>query len=178
MKVSAFVATSVDGFVAREDGGIDWLPAADGGEDYGFGELMASVDALVMGRNSFEAVAALEAWPYGETRVVVLTHRALDIPAAVTGTVETMEGPPREIVCRLAERGAGHLYVDGAATIQAFLADGLVDQLIITRVPVLLGSGIPLFGPLPGDLVLRHAATRELPGGLVQSRYEVLGGGA
>ena len=174
MKVSVFIGTSVDGFIAREDGAIDWLTAFESGEDYGYAEFFASVDALVMGRHTYESVLTFPEWPYGDKRVVVLSSRPVEIPAHLSATVELMSAPPREVVRRLAERGFRHLYVDGGRTIQAFLRDGLIDELIITRVPILIGRGIPLFGPLPGDTGLRHLETRSFANGLVQSRYEVI----
>jgi dihydrofolate reductase len=90
------------------------------------------------------------------------------------GVVEQMSGPPAEIVSRLAATGAQHLYIDGGVTIQGFLRAGLIHRLIITRVPVLIGEGIPLFGPVPGDIQLRHIATRQYRSGLITSEYQVL----
>ena len=176
MTVSVFIGASVDGFIARSNGDLDWLPAG-GGEPHGYDEFMAGVDALVIGRKTFETVLAFEAWPYGEKRVVVLSNRSVDLPAAAAkgGVVEQMAGPPAEIVTRLAASGAHHLYVDGGITIQGFLRAGLIQRLVITRVPVLLGDGIPLFGTLPRDVRLRHVATRHYPSGLVQSEYQVAG---
>jgi len=170
--ISVFVGASVDGFIARSNGDLDWLPEG-GGEPHGYDEFMASVDALVIGRNTFEKVLTFEAWPYGGKRVVVLSSRPVDLSAVGGGVVEQMAGPPAEIVSRLAASGAHHLYVDGGITIQRFLRAGLVQRLIITRVPVLIGEGVPLFGALPRDLRLRHIATRHYPSGLVQSEYHV-----
>lgn len=171
MTVSVFIGTSLDGFIARANGDLDWLPAG-GGEPHGYDEFMASVDALVIGRKTFEKVLTFEAWPYGEKRVVVLSNRPMD-PATAGGVVEQMAGPPAQIVSQLAASGAHHLYVDGGLTIQGFLRAGLIQRLIITRVPVLIGQGVPLFGSLPRDIRLRHVATRHFPSGLVQSEYEV-----
>jgi dihydrofolate reductase len=172
MKVSVFIGTSLDGFIARPDGGLDWLPAG-GGEPHGYDEFMASVDTLVIGRKTFETVLAFDAWPYGDKRVVVLSSHPLDLSTAGSGTVEQMAGPPAQIIAQLAARGARHLYLDGGITIQRFLQAGLVDRLIITKVPVLIGSGIPLFGSLPNDIRLNHIATRHYPSGLVQSEYTI-----
>lgn len=172
MTASVFVGASVDGFIARRNGDLDWLPEG-GGEPHGYDEFLASVDALVIGRNTFEKVLTLGPWHYGSKRVVVLSHRPVDLSAAAGGCVEQMAGPPAEIVARLAESGAHHLYVDGGITIQEFLRAGLIQRLVVTRVPVLLGAGIPLFGALPGDVRLRHVATRQYPSGLVQSEYQV-----
>jgi dihydrofolate reductase len=175
MTASVFVGTSVDGFIARQNGDLDWLPA-DGGEPHGYDEFMATVDTIVIGRNTFETVMGFETWPYGEKRVVVLSSRPVDLSPARDrgGFVEQMGGDPSGIVSELAARGAQHLYVDGGVTIQRFLGSGLIQRLVITRVPVLIGDGIPLFGSLPRDVRLRHVATRSYSSGLVQSEYEVL----
>src|ERR1700741_2319539 len=159
MTVSVFIGASVDGFIARPNGALDFLPA-DGGEPHGYDEFMASVDALVIGRKTFETVLAFPSWPYGEKRVVVLSSRALDFSGVRGGVVEQMAGAPAEIVAKLAARGVRHIYVDGGITIQGFLRAGLVQRLTITRVPVLIGEGIPLFGSLPRDIRLRHVATQ------------------
>ena len=174
MTVSVFIGTSVDGFIARPNDDLDFLPAG-GGEPHGYDEFMASVDALVIGRKTYEKVLTFGAWPYGDKRVVVLSSRPVDLSAAGGGFVEQMAGPPAEIVSRLAASGAHHLYIDGGITIQRFLQAGLIERLIITRVPVLIGDGIPLFGTLPHDIQLRHIATRQYASGLVQSEYEVVG---
>ncbi len=170
--ISVFIGTSVDGFIARPNGDLDFLPA-DGGEPHGYIEFMASVDALVIGRKTFETVLAFPAWPYGNKRVVVLSSRLLDLSAVRDGIVEQMAGPPAEVVAKLAASGAHHLYIDGGITIQGFLRAGLVQRLIITRVPVLIGEGIPLFGALPHDLRLHHVATQHYPSGLVKTEYHV-----
>ena len=173
MTVSVFVGVSVDGFLARPNGDLDFLPP-DGGEPHGYEEFLATVDAIVLGRNSFEKVLTLGPWPYGDKRVVVLSSRPVDLSAAGGGVLEQMAGSPAEIVSRLAASGARHLYVDGGITIQRFLRAGLVQRLVLTRVPVLIGEGIPLFGALPGDVRLRHVATRAYPSGLVSSEYGVI----
>jgi dihydrofolate reductase len=172
MTVSVFIGTSVDGFIARPNGDLDFLPPG-GGEPHGYDEFMASVDALVIGRNTFETVLAFPTWPYGDKRVVILSSRSLDLSAVRGGVVEQMAGPPALIISKLAARGIHHLYVDGGITIQRFLREGLVQRLVITRVPVLIGDGIPLFGALPRDVRLRHVATQHFPSGLVKSEYHV-----
>ncbi|MGA2333960.1 MAG: dihydrofolate reductase family protein [Terriglobales bacterium] len=172
MTASVFIGISVDGFMARPNGDLDFLPEG-GGEPHGYDEFMASVDALVIGRKTFETVLTFAKWPYGDKRVVVLSSRPLDLSAVRGGVVEQMAGPPSEIVSKLAASGAHHLYVDGGITIQGFLRAGLVQRLIITRVPVLIGDGIPLFGALPRDVRLHHVATKHYPSGLVQSEYRV-----
>ena len=172
MMVTVFVGTSVDGFIARTNGDLDFLPEG-GGEPHGYTEFIATVDAIVIGRNTFEKVLTFDGWPYGQKRVVVLSSRPVDLSLAKGGVVEQMAGPPADIVSQLAASGAQHLYVDGGITVQRFLAEGLVKRLIITRVPVLIGTGIPLFGSLPRDVRLRHVMTRHYPSGLVQSEYHV-----
>jgi dihydrofolate reductase len=172
MTVSVFIGASVDGFIARANGDLDWLPAG-GGEPHGYDEFMTSVDAIVIGRKTFETVLGFETWPYGGKRVVVLSSRPLDFSGVRGGVVEQMAGTPAEIVSRLAASGSHNLYVDGGITIQGFLRAGLIQRLIITRVPVLIGDGVPLFGKLPSDVRLRHVATRHYPSGLVQSEYLV-----
>jgi dihydrofolate reductase len=174
MTISVFIGVSVDGFIARPNGDLDWLPEG-GGEPHGYNEFFASVDALVIGRKTFEKVLTFETWPYGNKRVVVLSSRPIDLSSARGGVVEQMAGTPAEVVSQLAATGAKHLYIDGGITIQRFLRAGLIQRLIITRVPVLIGDGVPLFGALPGDVRLRHVATRHYPSGLVQSEYEVQG---
>lgn len=172
MKASVFVGASVDGFIARPDGALDWLPTD--AEAHGYDEFIASVDTIVIGRHTFETVLGFDAWPYGAKRVVVLSSRPLDLSAATArgGIVEQMGGPPAEIVAGLTARGAQHVYLDGGITVQRFLRENLVDRLVVTRVPVLIGQGIPLFGSLRHDVRLRHVGTRSFPSGLVQSEYE------
>lgn len=173
VKASVFVGTSLDGFIARSNGALDFLPA-DGGEPHGFEEFLASVDALVMGRKTYETVLAFGTWFYGNKPVFVLSSRPLP-PALPGAIVERMSGSPADIVSTLADRGISHIYVDGGATIQQFLRAGLVQRLIVTRVPVLIGSGISLFGKLDHDVPLRHIATRHFKSGMVQSEYAVVG---
>ena len=175
-KGSVFVGVSVDGFIARADGGLDFLPPG-GGEPHGYDEFLATIDAIVIGRRTFETVLTFEAWPYAGRRVVVLSSRPLDLSVAAArgGAVEQMGGAPEEIVARLAGSGARHLYVDGGVTIQRFLRAGLIQRLVITRVPVLIGQGIPLFASLTHDVRLRHVMTRNYPSGLVQSEYSIDG---
>jgi dihydrofolate reductase len=171
MKASVFIGTSLDGFIARANGDLDFLPPG-GGEPHGYDEFMATVDALVIGRNTYETVLKFDTWPYNEKPVFVLSTRTL-APAPLGAVMERMSGAPAEIVSQLAARGIGHIYVDGGITIQRFLQAGLIQRLIITRIPVLIGDGIPLFGAIQHDIALRHIATRQYTSGLVQSEYVV-----
>lgn len=173
MKASVFVGTSLDGFLARPDGGLDFL-SAGGDEPHGYEEFVATIDAMLIGRKTYEIVLGFSPWPYGEKPVFVLSSRPLArIPEE--GKVERLSGDPSAIFADLSARGFRHLYVDGGITIQGFLRAGLVDRLIVTHVPVLIGEGIPLFGSLERDIPLRHVRTRTFPSGLVQSEYEPRG---
>lgn len=174
MRTSVFVGTSLDGFIARPNGAFDFLAAgsdADGASN-GFDAFFSTVDAVLMGRNTYEVVLPFPAWPYGLTPVFVLTSRPLP-PLPRDAVVEQLAGAPDEVLARLSARGFEHVYVDGGATIQQFLRAGLIDRLVITRVPVLVGTGIPLFGAVDSDIHLKHVGTRELRGGAVQSEYDV-----
>lgn len=172
MKLSVFCGVSVDGFLARPNHSFDFLEAG-GAEPHGFEEFFASVDVVVIGRKTFEVVLGLGGWFYGKKPVVVLSRRPLDFSSIKHGVVEQMSGEPASIAARLKARRFKHAYIDGGITIRRFLAAGLIDRLVITRVPVLIGEGIPLFGPMPGDIVLNHIATRSYKGGLVQSEYKL-----
>ena len=169
---SVFVGTSLDGFIARLDGALDFLP--DDPEPHGFEEFLASVDALVWGRKTYDFVQGHGSWYYGDKPVFVLSSNQLK-PPPPGANIERMEGSPSEIASALEERGFQHVYIDGGITVQQFLRAGLVKRLILTRVPVLIGSGVPLFGPVDQDVSLTHVATRHYPSGLVQSEYEVAG---
>ena len=174
---SVFVGISLDGFIARPNGALDWLMGEGGGDsaEFGYNEFIADIDAIVMGRKTFDKVLTFDKWYYGKKRVVVLTNHPIDLSAPQTrgGVVEAMAGSPEEIVSKLATFGARRLYVDGGITIQQFLRVGLIQRLIISRLPVLIGEGIPLFGSLPRDIRLRHITTRTYQGGMVQSEYRV-----
>jgi len=171
-----FIATSLDGFIAREDGAIDWLLARDAsGEDHGYDRFSAGIDAIVMGRGSYEMVQTFEPWPY-ERPVLVLSAKlaGAPVPERLAGKVRVMDLTPDDALSMLQTEGCRRVYVDGGKLIQSFLRRGLIEDLVITRVPVLLGSGRPLFGALEADLSLAHEATVSFPSGLVQTRYRVL----
>jgi dihydrofolate reductase len=174
---SVFIATSLDGFIAREDGSIDWLNAANQavpeGEDCGFLEFLNSADALVMGRKTFEQVLSFGEWAYGDKPLIVLSSNQVEIPENLSQTVSCSCETPKELTDRLAKTGAKRLYVDGGNTIQRFLAEGFVKDLTITAIPVVLGRGIPLFGDLERDIALKHISTKTYDFGFVQSTYEV-----
>jgi dihydrofolate reductase len=173
VKLSVFCGVSVDGFLARPNGELDFLDAG-GQEPHGFEEFFSSVDVLVIGRKTYEVVLGFGGWAYGKKPVVVLSTHTLDFSSIPDAVVEQMSGEPAAIIERLSARGFQHAYIDGGITIQSFLAAGLIDRMIVTRVPILIGEGVPLFGPLPNDVLLRHIATRTYNGGLVQTEYEIV----
>lgn len=179
-KCSVFIAASVDGFIARPDGDIEWLhkPEYETAELNGvtYERFIATVDALVMGRKTLEKVLSFPEWPYEGTPVIALSRQRLELPAHLEGKVEIMAGEVTSLVATLAERGMKHLYIDGGQTVQAFLQAGLVNELIITRIPVLLGQGIPLFGQVGSEHGLRHVGTHVSDNGFVQSRYQLTAG--
>ena len=171
MQLSVFCGVSVDGFLARPNHALDFLHTGEQ-EPHGFEEFYSSVDVVVIGRKTFEVVLTFGKWFYGKKPVVVLSSHPLDFSSVKGGVVEQMSGKPAEIATQLKARDFKHAYIDGGMTIQRFLAAGLIDRLVITRVPVLIGEGIPLFGPVPHDISLQHVATRCYNGGLVQSEYK------
>ena len=177
IQCAVFIATSLDGFIARTDGSIDWLNEANQtvppGEDCGYSEFMGGVDVLVMGRNTFEQVLAFELWPYGNTPVVVMTRRGIELPQTVPPTVSVSGDAPCMLLDKLKKQGVKKVYLDGGQTIQSFLAAGLVNSITVTTIPVLLGQGKSLFGGLVADIKLEHKSTKAYPFGFVQSSYVV-----
>ena len=171
MLASVFVGMSLDGFIARLDGRFDFLQSAESGP-HGYEGFIATVDALLIGRGTYEVVLGMGGWFYGKKPVFVLSSKPL-APAPRGAVVEHMSGEPGKIAKQLDKRGIRHVYVDGGLTVRQFLDAGLIDRLIINRVPVLIGSGIPLFGPLARDIRVKHIATRTLKGGGVQSEYHI-----
>jgi len=169
---SVFVGTSVDGFIARPNGSLDWLPP-DGGEEHGYTAFIATVDAIVMGRGTFDTVLAFDRWSFQKPVIVLTTHER-DAIVPPEARVEFMSGAPRDVVRQLAGRGMTHLYIDGGVTIQRFLNAGLIDRMTVTRVPVIIGAGISLFGATTRDVRLEHLGTRTYPSGLVTTEYSVL----
>ena len=176
-RASAFIATSLDGFIARTDGSLDWLNDAQAlipeGEDCGYHDFMESIDALVMGRHTFERVLTFDPWPYDTLPVYVMSRAPVSIPIGLTHSVHSFQGTPQALVEQLHSRGLHHLYVDGGQTIQSFLRAGLLDDITITVIPILLGAGRPLFGPLARDVELTLMQSYAYEFGFVQSTYRV-----
>lgn len=177
-RCSVYIATSLDGFIARTDGSIDWLMDANAnvpeGEDCGYALFMSSVDAIVMGRATFEQVLTFADWPFGSMPVVVMSRTMKSLPPTTPSSVSVTDESPTELVQRLAAQGIQRIYVDGGKTIQSFLAEALIADITITYIPVILGSGLPLFGPLTHDVNLQHRSTTSYPFGFVQSTYHTL----
>ena len=181
LRTSVFIATSLDGYIARPDGAIDWLERANAcvpaGEDCGYTAFMGTVDLLVMGRATFEKVVSFPEWPFADSPVWVASRSGLHPSVRLPLTVRMTAEPPEQIVRAAEAQGFRHLYVDGGQLIQAFLRDGLIDDLTITTIPVLLGAGRPLFGELAAEASLELVTSRTYPFGFVQSTYRVLRGG-
>ncbi len=184
MRFSVYIATSVDGFIARTDGSVDWLDTyanqeAEMGDDadMGFNNFIESVDCMIMGRGCMEAISGFnlssEQWPYRDARVIVLSKTLTEPPENVKDHVEIYSGDVPELVGTLEREGYQHAYVDGGKTIQSFLNLRLITDLSLTQIPVLLGEGIPLFGKTNQDIRLEKAEAKTFPNELVQVHYEV-----
>ncbi len=168
---SVFIATSLDGFIARPDGRLDWLDAVQRpGEDHGYARFFAGVDTVLVGRSTYEVVLGFGAWPYDGKRVVVRSRR----PGTPRHGEAFMAGPPAEVAVRLQAAGARRVYVDGGATISAFLTAGLVDDLVVSVIPVVLGEGIRLFHPPLPERALELQGSQPYPSGLVQLSYRIV----
>jgi len=170
-----FIATSLDGFIARVNGGLDWLQDANAaGEDHGYAAFIETIDGIYMGRETFKVSLGFDPWPYDKPLIVLSTGlQPSDVPQHLADQISIARSVS-EAVAEGTRRGWRRAYVDGGATIRSFLNEGLVQDMVITRIPVLLGSGLPLFGPTKADICLRHLETRSFPSGLVQSRYAVV----
>jgi len=169
-KISVYIATSIDGYIAQEDGGLDWLERTPTpNEDFGFKEFMNSIDVLVMGRKTYEIVSGFGEWPYQGKRVVVISQ-TLD---AVREEAELFSGDIQNLVSNLHGEGIKHIYVDGGVTISKFLEAGMVDQMIITVIPIILGKGIRLFNPMDKEHDCKLISAKPYPSGLVQLHYEL-----
>ena len=172
-RVSVYIATSLDGFIAGEDGALDWLESVQvPGEDYGYAAFLATVDGVVLGRRTFEQIRTFDTWPFPGLRTAVLTHRPLPPQAPV----EAWHGALRPRLERWAREGIRHVYLDGGEAIRQGLAEGCVAHLTLSRLPILLGTGRPLFAPPSPRLAWTHEGTEAFPSGLVQSRYRALDG--
>ena len=171
-----FIATSLDGFIARQDGDIEWLLQQDqAGEDHGYDDFIKDIDAIVMGRGTFDAVRGMDEWFYNRPVLVlssVLSKQ--EVPADLIGKVRFTDKSPQDAMAMLEKEGCRRVYVDGGQVIQSFITLGMISDMVITRVPILLGTGRSLFGNVTSDVFLAHKNTRSFPSGLVQSSYDVM----
>ncbi len=171
-----YIATSIDGFIARKDGAIDWLmdkePTEDemkevfdgDAEDYGWADFLATIDAIVMGRATFEQVMEFGVWAYGDIPLTVLSRSMNAVPADYADKASVSALSPTELFDELGRKGCNRVYVDGGATVQSFIRAGLVGELVVTTLPVLIGEGISLFGPIDADIRWRHIKTETMDG--------------
>jgi len=168
-RISVFIAHSVDGYIATDDDGLDWLDAAAGeGEDYGFFTFLEDVDVIAMGRSTYDVIKDFPELPYGGRPVHVFTHQALGPREGFEFYART----PEEAAAAWEEAGVRRVYVDGGSLISQFLEAGLVDDLLLTSVPILLGSGKPLFHRIGRRTPLRLVDTQAFPSGMLNRRYE------
>lgn len=177
MKNIVYCAMSLDGFIAEKDGGVEFLDSAGAppdGEDYGWSAFFGPIDALVMGRNTYDVLIGFGGeWPYGDKKIVVLTTRDIEIADAVKDRVSTFSGAPDEVMAHLKLMNCQTLYIDGGKVVQDFLRAGLIDEMILTVVPILLGEGIELFSDLPEYIHLDAVSTRRIDNGLIQLHYQL-----
>ncbi|MBY3790177.1 dihydrofolate reductase [Photobacterium carnosum] len=182
MKCSVFIATSVDGFIAKKNGSVDWLQTAgnlntDMGDqaDMGFNQYIASVDCIIMGRKCMEIISSMnlspEQWPYGNTRIIVLSSTLTQAPDNLKDKIEMYAGDISALVTKLNDEGYQHAYIDGGMTIQAFINQQLINDITITRAPILLGSGISLFGETHCDIALQQTQAIVYPNDFIQVKY-------
>lgn len=185
MKATVYIATTVDGYIAAPDGSVDFLNAyqssasAEDG-DMGFSDFLGSVDLIVMGRKTWDQVVSFgeDVWPYGDRKVWIWSRRdasEVRIPVSRAEQARVVGATPSEILKMAEKEGCSHAYVDGGATIQEFLRRDCIQELILTRVPLLLGSGVPLFSPGANEMPLEHVKTTPYSNGLVQSHYRIIG---
>ena len=175
IKLSVFIAASLDGYIARYNGKLDWLETnskqQSATEDYGYEALIGSVDCVVMGRNTFEKVVSFPTWPYHNKRLIVLSRRWKQIPDQFADLAELYSGKVELLTVELQNQGVRRVYIDGGVTIQSFLQAGLLSDITITTVPILLGGGIPLFTTTRGDIELELVKSQSFESGFVQSQY-------
>ena len=167
-----YIATSLDGYIATWEGGLEWLYATPNptNDDYGYGAFISGIDAIVMGRKTFEKILTFDSWPYARP-VFVLSKCSDTVSEDMRDKAERVSGELTTLVSQLNERGYHNLYIDGGRTIRGFLAEDLIDEIIITRMPILLGNGIPLFSQLPHELLFEHQKTEVMNAALVKSHY-------
>ena len=174
MRNIVFIGTSLDGYIADKDGGLEFLQSVPNPENdqLGFPEFMDSMDALLMGRRTYETVLGFGGnWPYSKP-VFVLSNSLNSLPEHLHGKAELVNGPIDEVVQQLNHREFNNLYVDGGKLIQSFLQKDMIDELIISQMPILIGGGTPLFGVLESHLMFEHIETEVLLNAIVKSHYK------
>ena len=172
MTSKVYIGTSLDGFIARPNGDLDWLtPFANAEAFESYDSFMSGIDAIVIGRGTFEKVMEFPSWPY-EKSVFVLSNSLKQLPDSVKGQATLLSMKPKDLVEYLSSLSISGIYVDGGKLIQGFLQEDLIDEMIISKVPVLIGQGIPLFGLLEIDLSFQHIETKVRSNGLVSSYYK------
>ena len=168
-----FIATSLDGYIADKDGGLDWLQSIPNPEnlDMGWVDFIERIDAIVMGRNTFDMVCSFDCdWPYSKP-VFVLSNSMKSIPDEYEGKAEPIKGSLSAVIETIHQKGHKHLYIDGGLTVQGFLKEDLIDEMVITVIPTLLGGGTPLFGELPKQMEFEHLKTEVFLNAIVQNHY-------
>ena len=173
-KNSVFIATSLDGYIADKNGGIDWLHAIPNpdNDDMGYVEFTNDIDALVMGRTTFETVCGFDVdWPYNKP-VFVLSNMLKEIPESHKEKAFLVKGTLTEILDQIHEKGFYRLYIDGGTTIRNFLKADLIDEMILTTIPILLGGGAPLFSELPNELKFELLGTKTYLNQITQHHYK------
>jgi len=184
MKCSVYIATSADGYIATLEGGVDWLHTAGNSEadmganpDMGFGSFIGSVDCMVMGRKCMEMISSMnltpDQWPYGDIHIVVLSNSIHEPPKNLSGRVEMSSDAIPDLVKKLEGKGFKHAYIDGGSTITSFLNHKLIDDITITKAPILLGEGIALFGKITDSVKLENSESIAFANGFIQVKYSV-----
>jgi len=184
MKCSVFIATSVDGFIAKEDGSVDWLqtagnPTIDMGDeaDMGMNEYMSTIDCMIMGRKCMDTISSMnltpQQWPYGSAKIIVLSTTVKEAPANMKGKVKMYSGDLQALVFELENDGFKHAYIDGGTTIQQFINLKLINEITITIAPILLGEGKSLFGKTFKDIKLEEAKAIAFSNDFIQVKYKV-----
>jgi dihydrofolate reductase len=167
-----YIGTSLDGFIARPNGEIDWLTQFADKEAFdSYDEFMSGIDVIVIGRGTFETVLKFPRWPY-DRPVFVLSNSITEVPELLKEKVSIICLPPAEVITLLSDKGLKGAYIDGGKVIQSFLAEDLIDELTISRAPVLIGRGISLFGTIDFDIRFSHVQTKVCSNGLVRSYYK------
>lgn len=184
MKCSVYIATSADGYIANADGSVAWLHTAgdleanmESNPDMGFARFINSVDCMIMGRKCMDTISDMnltpDQWPYRDIHIVVLSNSITEPPENLRDKVEMFSGEIRDLVTDLEHKGLKHAYIDGGATITNFLNLQLINEMTITKAPVLLGEGIPLFGKIHSSIRLENSQASAFPNNFIQVKYRV-----